>query len=84
METLSAWKSPKFVVWERVNASAKSVDSCQPAQSAQAVMDRNFLLWLDLMHVKVRAYVMNQSIHGFYGSIIIGSLDKYLESQNWI
>ena len=37
---------------ERVNKSAKSIDSCQPAQSAQADMSRNFSMSLNFLHVK--------------------------------
>ena len=35
-----------------LNASAKSIEQCQPAQSAQADMDRNFSLSLNFLHVK--------------------------------
>ena len=35
-----------------LNAFAKSIDSRQPAQSAQADMDRNFSLPLMFVHVK--------------------------------
>ena len=35
-----------------INAFAKSIDPCQPAQSAQAGMGRNFSLSLDFTLVK--------------------------------
>ena len=37
---------------------AKSVDPCQPAQSAQADMGRNFLLSLNFLHDKGPFYIM--------------------------
>ena len=40
--------------WSRINASAKSIDPCQPAQSAQADMSRNFLLLDNLLQVKAQ------------------------------
>ena len=36
----------------RVDAFAKSIDSCQPAQSAQADMGRNFSLSVQFLHFK--------------------------------
>ena len=36
-----------------LNAFAKNIDSCQPAQSAQADMNGNFSLSLNFQHVKV-------------------------------
>ena len=35
-----------------LNAFAKSIDSCQPAQSAQADMSRNFSLSFNFLHIK--------------------------------
>ena len=35
---------PKACKGGRLNASAKNIDSCQPAQSAQADVGRNFSL----------------------------------------
>ena len=46
----------------RRNEFAKSIDSCQPAQSAQADMGRNFLPPLNFLHVKGPFYIMIQSV----------------------
>ena len=53
----------RAVLWQRgLNASAKSIDPRQPAQSAQADMGRNFSLPLDYMHVKGQHYRAIQSV----------------------
>ena len=39
-----SFKNEPYSVKRGLNAFAKSVDSCQPAQSAQANMNRNFSL----------------------------------------
>ena len=44
-----------------LNASAKSIDPCQPAQSAQAYMDQNFSLSLNFLYLKRPFYIMIQS-----------------------
>ena len=43
-------------------AFAKSFDSCQPAQSAQADMGRNLSLFSIILHVKGPFYIMIQSV----------------------
>ena len=43
-------------------ASAKSFDSCQPAQSAQADMSRNFSPSLNFLRVNGWFYILNQSV----------------------
>ena len=45
-----------------LNVSAKSIDPCQPAQSAQADMGRNLLPIVQFLHVQVLVYVMMQSV----------------------
>ena len=45
----------------KLNAFAKSIDSCQPAQSAQADMSRNFPLILDFTVSGDPFYTMIQS-----------------------
>ena len=53
-------------------AFAKSIDSCQPAQSAQAYKSRNFSLNLNFLQDKEPFYPKNQSVVeklGFYGCV---------------
>ena len=45
-----------------LNAFAKSVESCQPAQSAQADMSRNFPLSLIFLPAKGPFYIMTNSL----------------------
>ena len=40
------------------NASAKSIDPGQPAQSAQADLDRNFSLLANFLHIRGLFYIM--------------------------
>ena len=40
------------------NTSTKSIDSGQPAQSAQADLDRNFLPKVNFVHIKGPYYLM--------------------------
>ena len=51
-----------YSVNRRFNVFAKSIDSCQPAQSAQADMKRNFSLSLNFLLVKGPFYIMTQSV----------------------
>ena len=56
-----------------LNAFAKSIDTCQPAQFAQADMCRYFSLSLYFLHVIRPMHTMTQWIDGhyaFYESII--------------
>ena len=50
-----------------LNASAKGIDSCQLAQSAQADLSRNFSLSLNFLHVKGPFYIVIQSVVGENG-----------------
>ena len=43
-------------VRKELNAFAKSTDSCQPAQSAQADMSRNFSISLNFLNIKGSLY----------------------------
>ena len=40
----------------------KNIDPCQPAQSAQADMGRNFSLSINFLHVKGPFYIIIQSV----------------------
>ena len=56
---------------QAVYAFAKSIDPCQPAQSAQADMGRNFSLCSNFLHVKGPFYISRLFDKiDFYGSII--------------
>ena len=52
LQTLSVWKSLKFVIWELHNAFLKSIDPCQPVQPVKADSDENFSLSFNFLHVK--------------------------------
>ena len=49
-----------FSVKKGLDASAKSIDSDQPAQSAQSDLGRNFSLSVIFQHVKGPVYPMDQ------------------------
>ena len=55
---LSYLYEPHSVIGE-LNAFAKSVDSCQPVQSAQADMGRHFSLSINVLLVK--GYILHQN-----------------------
>ena len=46
-----------FSVKRAFNASVKSIDSGEPVQSAQADMSRNFLIFVDFLHIKGLSYL---------------------------
>ena len=50
------------LVKKGLNALTKSIDSCQPAQSAQADMSRNFSLFLNVLYVKRQFYLMTKFV----------------------
>ena len=54
-----------------LNAFAKSIDPCQPAQSAQADMGRYFSPSLNFLHVKGPFYIVIQSVVGENGFLWI-------------
>ena len=47
-----------FSMKKESNASSKSIDTDQPAQSAQADLGRNFLLLVNFLHIKELYYFM--------------------------
>ena len=55
----------------------KKICPCQPAQSGETDMSRNFLQYLNFLHVKEQFYHMIQSIvwqNWFYGFIGLGNI----------
>ena len=47
-----------------VKASAKNIDACQPAQSAQADMGRHFLQSVNFLYVTGPVYLMMPTMIG--------------------
>ena len=70
---MSAWFHLKTRQYER--CSVKNIDPCQPALSAQTLIDRNFPLFLYFLRVKRAFCFMRQSVarqNGFYTCILRG------------
>ena len=60
-----------------LDESAKIIDPRQPAQSAQADVDRNFSLSLNFLLVKGLFYIMTQSVVGQNGGLFYGSIIRW-------
>ena len=61
-----------YAIFKGFNASAKRFDLCQPAQSAQADICRNGLLFLNFLDGKGRFHIVIYLVarqNGFYGSM---------------
>ena len=54
-----------------LNASAKGIDSCQSAQSAEADLSRNFSQTLKFLYVKRSFYIVIESVVGENGFLWI-------------